>query len=315
MLCLHHKIYQMFLNVCCRGASFRSIFSQVKTLPAILQCPMIAMSGTLTVKQMKTLPAALGLIGPVIIEETPDRPNIFLKKFKKESNSDVLNVYEGIYMRECDRLREEPSSYPVTLMFMPLKYISHAAAYLKHLFRPEFPTIPYSVIFSGQEKEIVDRTLESLQERNPKIRLILSTSVSGMGFDPPCIERVIHASPPRNISQYLQEIGRAGRRGQPSEAILYYSNSDISLSLPDMQQDIRDYCQTESCLRKELLSNFGFQKVSMTGCRCCCFCKSSCCCDVCSVLVPEVIFDLEEEMTEDGCIYEKIETSIVPMEQ
>ena len=75
-------------------------------------------------------------------------------------------------MRECDRLREEPSSYPVTFMFMPLKYISHAAAYLKHLFRPEFPTIPYSINFSGQEKEIVDRTIDSLQEMNPKTRLI-----------------------------------------------------------------------------------------------------------------------------------------------
>ena len=39
-----------------------------------------------------------------------------------------------------------------------------------------------------------------------------------MGFDPPCIDRVIHTCP-RNISQYLQEIGRAGRRGQPAEAL------------------------------------------------------------------------------------------------
>ena len=165
----------------------------------------------------------------------------------------------------------KPSSYPVTFIFMPLKYISHAAAYLKHLFRSEFPTIPSSITFSGQKKGIVDRTLDSLQEMNPKTRLILSTSVPGMELDPPCIQRAIHASPLRNISQYLQEIGRAGRRGQPSEAILHYSNSDIALSLTDMQQYIRDYCQTELCLHKKFFSHFGFQPVFMIGCRCCWF--------------------------------------------
>ena len=302
-------------HVCCRGATFRATFSQLKTLPAIFQSPMIAMSGTLTVGQMKTLPTALGLINPIVIQETPDRPNVYLKKIRKETNMDALNVYEGIFIRECDRLKQDPSSYPVTLMFMPLKYISHAAAYLKFLFSTDFSSVPYSIIFSSQEKEIINGTLESLQEMNPRIRLILTTSVSGMGFDPSCIERVIHASPPRNICQYLQEIGRAGRRGQASEAILYYSNADISLSLPDIQQDIRDYCHTETCLRKALLSSLGFEPSPITGCKCCYYCKSSCSCDVCSVLVPEVMVELEEDMLEDSYVYEKIETSIVPMEQ
>ena len=271
------------------------------------------MSGTLTTEQMKTLPSALGLRNPIVVQQTPDRPNVHLRKIKKETDSDILNVFEGIFMVECDSLKKDPVSYPITLMFMPLKYISHASAYLKYLFGGIFLSVPYSIIYSNQEKDIIDNTIKCLQEINPPIRLILTTSVSGMGFDPPCIERIIHVCPPRNISQYLQEIGRAGRRGQAAEAILYYSNADISLALPDINHDIREYCHSESCLRKALLTPFGFVPNSVTGCSCCSFCKKACRCDICSFSVPDVLDDLIEEM-DDNTFYEETETSTVPME-
>ena len=54
-----------------------------------------------------TLLAALGSIDPIIIEKRPDRPNSFLRNSKMISNSNVLNVYEGIYIGECYRLRDE----------------------------------------------------------------------------------------------------------------------------------------------------------------------------------------------------------------
>ena len=51
---------------------------------------------------------------------------------------------------------------------------------------------------------------KDLRSENPRIRLILTTSVSGMGFDSPCITRVVHACPQRDLAQYFQEIGQAG---------------------------------------------------------------------------------------------------------
>lgn len=51
-----------------------------------------------------------------------------------------------------------------------------------------------------------------------------------MGFDPPSVVGAIHSCPPRSLVQYMQEIGRAERRGQASEAILYYRGSDGSPS-------------------------------------------------------------------------------------
>ena len=81
-----------------------------------------------------------------------------------------------------------------------------------------------------------------------------------MGFDPTSVVRVIHAKPPRNLSQYLQEIGRAGRRGQKSVAILYHNKRDIAKNIAGIEDDIIQYCKNNKCLREMLLVPFGFQK-------------------------------------------------------
>ena len=71
-----------------------------------------------------------------------------------------------------------------------------------------------------------------------------------MGFDPPSVTSVIHAKPPRNLSQYLQEIGRAGRWGQNATAILHYNNHDVAKNLPGIEEDIIKYCKSQDrCLR------------------------------------------------------------------
>ena len=51
-------------------------------------------------------------------------------------------------------------------------------------------------------------------------RVIVATNALGLGVDIPDIRAVIHAGPPRQIRDYAQESGRAGRDGTASEAII-----------------------------------------------------------------------------------------------
>lgn len=65
--------------------------------------------------------------------------------------------------------------------------------------------------------------------QKPGLNVLISTSAFGMGIDISNIRHVIHLSPALSITDYTQQIGRAGRDGLQSYAHLLYNQRDFGL--------------------------------------------------------------------------------------
>ena len=83
-----------------------------------------------------------------------------------------------------------------------------------------------SATFYHAGLDLADKDRRQRDWQHDQVRIMVATNAFGMGIDKADVRIVVHYDCPDSIEAYFQEAGRAGRDGQPAQAILLYNSSD-----------------------------------------------------------------------------------------
>ena len=247
------------------GASFRPQYEELSKLSQIYPDAIIAsFTATADKNTRDDIVHKLCNYNAKIFVQGFDRPNLSLAVEQKTNNwkKQLLNFLEN-------KIDESGIIYCLSR-----KETESVADFLNE---KNFNAIPYH---AGQETSLRKNNQNKFMNEDGII--IVATIAFGMGIDKSNVRFVAHTSLPSSIEAYYQEIGRAGRDGNPSETILLYGLNDlfqrrrfIELDNSDNHHKLREnkrldsllaYCETPVCRKKALLSYFDEEIKNCNNC-------------------------------------------------
>jgi ATP-dependent DNA helicase RecQ len=196
------------------GHDFRPDYRGLARLTdAFPGAPRLAVTATADAQTRSDIQTQLRLEDAALFVASFDRANLILSAERKGTNAtrrvvDLVKARAGVCGVIYAATRDRTETIAEALRDAGLR----ACAY-----------------HAGLDSDERARRQEKFQADDDMI--MAATVAFGMGVDKPNVRFVIHADPPKSIEAYWQEVGRAGRDGDPAEGIALYGAADLKRSL------------------------------------------------------------------------------------
>ncbi|RKG77123.1 DNA topoisomerase III [Corallococcus exercitus] len=182
-------------------------------LPLLRPAPVVALTATATPDVQKDIVQQLGLRG-----SRGGAAHTFIHGFRRTNIAiEVRELNPGARGDAILSLLRNPEHRPAIVYASTRKHAEQYADLLAH----DFHTAPYHAGLQPQERDRIQAAF-----LKGHLEVIVATTAFGMGIDKPDVRTVIHAALPASLEGYYQELGRAGRDGKDSRAVLLHAFVD-----------------------------------------------------------------------------------------
>ena len=222
----HSDIFMVVVDECHSitewGYTFRDAYlhigdfiNKLKHKPVICAC-----SATISADSLNTIRDSLHMGKPVILRSDLRRDNLILLKKDVTCNKKTLEERLEFRIKKlCKTIDKYHKDGSVLIFAQTTTYVDALYNILGEIYPGDVTRYHSRIKPERRKKQLLFDFLQG--ER----KIMISTSAFSMGIDVPDIELIVHFNAPISMTDYIQQIGRAGRDGRKAHCVLFYDQN------------------------------------------------------------------------------------------
>ena len=273
----HSDIFMVVVDEChCItewGYTFRDAYlhigdfiNKLKHKPVICAC-----SATISADSLNIIHDSLHMDKPAVLRSDLRRDNLILLKKDVTCQKNTLEERLEFRIKKLCKVIDKHHKVGSVLIFaQTTTYVDALYNILEEIYPDEVTRYHSRVKPERRKKQLLFDFLQG------KRKIMIATSAFSMGIDVPDIELVVHFNAPISMTDYIQQIGRAGRDGRKAHCVLFYdqngdddaiSNSFIKKTKKQSPKvakvikaklsQVHDFIHSDSCMVCDILEYQG----------------------------------------------------------